>query len=66
MDTDKPSRDGSKVESQNGEADMEKTIPDDKYLVDWDGPEDKENPMNWSAKKKAANIVALSLLTFTT
>ena len=71
MDTEngeKSSRDESRVGSQNGEPepDVEKTIQDDKYSVDWDGPEDKENPMNWSAKKKAANIAALSLLTFTT
>ncbi|WYZ35413.1 hypothetical protein EsH8_X_000060 [Colletotrichum jinshuiense] len=28
--------------------------------VDWDGPDDRENPMNWSAKKKSIFIVTLA------
>lgn len=37
--------------------------PRDPNIVDWEGPEDPENPYNWPAKKKWANIAILSLLT---
>lgn len=36
----------------------------DPNIVDWDGPEDKENPMNWPLKKKITNIGIVSVLTF--
>lgn len=36
----------------------------DPYLVDWDGPNDQDNPMNWSTKKKAFVAGSISLLTF--
>ncbi|KAH6981671.1 polyamine transporter 3 [Ilyonectria sp. MPI-CAGE-AT-0026] len=32
-------------------------------VVDWDGPGDPENPMNWSNNKKWLNIVLISALT---
>ncbi|KAK1713951.1 fluconazole resistance protein [Colletotrichum lupini] len=32
------------------------------YLVDWDGPDDPENPMNWSKCKKALFITTLGPL----
>ncbi|PGH00723.1 hypothetical protein AJ80_09135 [Polytolypa hystricis UAMH7299] len=32
--------------------------------VDWDGPNDPENPYNWTVKKKFANIATLSVVTF--
>lgn len=55
-------------------ADLEKGTPEttavetekDPNIVDWDGPDDPENPMNWTARKKWANIAILSLLTFLT
>lgn len=40
--------------------------PKDEYLVDWDGPDDPQNPLNWSRGKKAAIMVTLSALTFVT
>lgn len=36
----------------------------DPNVVDWDGPDDPENPMNWPASKKIANIGLVSLITF--
>ena len=38
----------------------------DPNVVDWDGPDDPENPMNWSDKKKWLNIATLSVLTLVT
>lgn len=38
----------------------------DPNIVDWDGPTDPENPMNWTDKKKWANIAVLSIMTLVT
>ncbi|KAK4546145.1 hypothetical protein LTR36_002282 [Oleoguttula mirabilis] len=38
----------------------------DPNVVDWDGPDDPANPLNWSPGKKWANIGVLSLLTLLT
>ncbi|KAK5996085.1 Efflux pump radE [Cladobotryum mycophilum] len=46
----------SKAESANLEQ-------DDPNAVNWDGPNDPENPLNWAPKKKWANIIALSVMT---
>jgi hypothetical protein len=32
--------------------------------IDWDGPEDPQNPMNWSSAKKVTNIGTISVLAF--
>ena len=47
------------------------TIPqhvptNDPNLVDWDGPDDPQNPRNWSSGKKAATVVVISVVTFIT
>ncbi|KAF1997756.1 major facilitator superfamily transporter [Amniculicola lignicola CBS 123094] len=36
----------------------------DADMVDWDGPNDPENPQNWSDKKKWMNVGTLALITF--
>ena len=33
-------------------------------VVDWDGPDDPANPMNWPTAKKVAAIGVVSLITF--
>jgi hypothetical protein len=33
-------------------------------IVNWDGPDDPENPMNWPLSKKAGAICIISLITF--
>lgn len=35
-------------------------------VVDWDGPDDPENPLNWSQAKKWANIATISSITLIT
>lgn len=39
-------------------------VPTDPDLVDWDGPDDPENPRNWSRRRKMLNtsLVSLSVL----
>ncbi|TVY81919.1 Efflux pump rdc3 [Lachnellula suecica] len=34
--------------------------------VDWDGPDDPKNPMNWSSRKKWLTIALVSYITFVT
>ncbi|KAI0911295.1 major facilitator superfamily domain-containing protein [Ustulina deusta] len=67
-DTEKPSRDsvaGTKSPSQL-EADVpsvgstKETDPD---VVNWDGPDDPQNPMNWSTAKKGVSIAIVSTMT---
>lgn len=35
----------------------------DENVVDWDGPDDPANPLNWSAGRKWANIITFSTIT---
>ena len=35
----------------------------DPNIVDWDGPDDPENPLNWSSSKKLAAMTIVSLVT---
>ncbi|KUJ13317.1 MFS general substrate transporter [Mollisia scopiformis] len=36
----------------------------DPNLIEWDGPNDPENPMNWTVKKKWITTIALGFMTF--
>ncbi|OTB19790.1 hypothetical protein K445DRAFT_344848 [Daldinia sp. EC12] len=47
----------------NHETGADERDPD---VVDWDGPDDPENPLNWSDKKKWLNIAILSIMTLVT
>lgn len=38
----------------------------DPNIVDWDGPNDLENPMNWPDSKKWINISIVSIITIVT
>lgn len=35
----------------------------DPSIVEWDGPDDPENPLNWSAGRKWANVIIFSTIT---
>lgn len=35
----------------------------DEY-ISWDGPEDVENPTNWSGRKILSHVIIVSMLTF--
>lgn len=36
---------------------------EDPDVVDWDGPNDPENPLNWPESRKRINLLLLSVLT---
>lgn len=38
----------------------------DPDIVDWEGPDDPENPMNWPLKKKVVATATISLITLLT
>ncbi|KAF2658464.1 MFS general substrate transporter [Lophiostoma macrostomum CBS 122681] len=52
--------------NENGAAQAEPEEPKaaDPNIVDWDGPDDPENPMNWSSRKKATAIAIVAIITF--
>lgn len=54
--------DTSSIQSRSPAGEKQK----DPNIVDWDGPDDPTNPMNWKASKKTATIVLASLITFIT
>ena len=35
-------------------------------IVDWDGPDDPKNPVNWSERLKWANVAVIATITFLT
>lgn len=52
------------VEKAAADATAEPTDePTDPNVVDWEGPDDPNNPYNWAPRRKWANIAILSLLT---
>jgi hypothetical protein len=36
----------------------------DPNIVDWDGPDDPENPKNWATRKKVMAVGMASMITF--
>ena len=55
-------------EPQGSDAEINKgvlhTSGEDGYIVDWDGPDDPQNPMNWTDTRKWTIIALVSALTF--
>lgn len=41
-------------------------IPEQSNIVSWESDNDQLNPMNWSASKRWANTVVISVMTFST
>ena len=71
----KASSDGSHMDLEQGTAldthvtalpDKDAQESNDPNIVDWDGPDDPENPVNWSLKKKMATTVIISTITLVT
>ncbi|CAI7671642.1 unnamed protein product [Penicillium palitans] len=75
-----PSVDGSTISTSNREklgVDLETGPLDlnddakekktrDPNIVDWDGPDDPENPLNWTSGKKVTATCSIALITFLT
>ena len=60
MDEEAPAESGGKeVKTLN-------PTQEDPNAVGWDGHDDPNNPLNWPAKRKWSNIVALSIMTILT
>jgi len=59
-DDDRTVRDVEKGEEQQ----PEQPPPKDPNLVDWDGPDDPENPMNWPVSKKWTVTISFAFMTF--
>ncbi|KAF1999682.1 MFS general substrate transporter [Amniculicola lignicola CBS 123094] len=53
----------AQVDVEKCEATIE-TQPPDPNVVDWDGPEDPENPMNWPTSRKVVAIGIVSAIMF--
>lgn len=51
----------SDTSASGGEVDV-----DNQHVVDWDGPNDPENPMNWSTREKAPIICVVTASRFMT
>jgi hypothetical protein len=51
---------GASKGEQTSKDEVPPAVPDPN-IVDWDGPEDPENPRNWSKAKKMLNISLISL-----
>ena len=65
-----PPRDACLRRSEPG-ADTQETLPatvlsatESSNIVDWDGPDDPESPLNWSPTRKWTTIVLVSSITF--
>ena len=50
-------------ENEREESLDEKGSQQDPNIVDWDGPNDPENPLNWPTSKKVTAIGVISLIT---
>ena len=61
---------GRKSDSVNDKKDTDfqphTTDPIDPNIVDWDGPNDPENPINWTTGRKWSNIAIMAAITFLT
>lgn len=52
--------------SSDTEAETSGQTVSNSNIVNWDGPDDPQNPMNWSAKLKWGNVAVISVITFLT
>lgn len=66
-DTSRPSTAAAEKDLEKGDDAAPQQAPKkekDPNLIEFDGPDDPENPMNWSVSKKWVTTVALGLMTF--
>ena len=56
----------STADRKDADAQPPEAEPADPNIVDWDGPDDPDNPLNWSTKKKWFNIGVMAAITFLT
>lgn len=56
----------SSLRGQDDQSEQHDSSTRDPNIVDWDGPDDPQNPLNWSFKKKGTLIASISIITFLT
>ncbi|CAI7619564.1 unnamed protein product [Penicillium bialowiezense] len=54
------------LENGSSEPDATKEPSRDPNIVDWDGPDDPENPFNWTVRKKLGATMSIALITLLT
>lgn len=64
--TDKTMDQKNDIETGSTSVDSQVLQSTDPNIVDWDGPDDPENPMNWSSGKKTGAVIVIAAITFTT
>jgi hypothetical protein len=42
---------------------LQGAVPKDPNIVNFEGPEDLENPMNWSSRQKTIQIIIVTVMT---
>ncbi|GAB7344031.1 hypothetical protein MBLNU457_1953t1 [Dothideomycetes sp. NU457] len=57
---------GEAIEMQDRKEPGSTATPTDPHIVDWDGPDDPQNPLNWTKNKKGIAVFVLSMLTLVT
>ncbi|KAL2052844.1 hypothetical protein ABVK25_006783 [Lepraria finkii] len=57
---------GTRSSSSSNKEEDTQQAGSDPNIVDWDGPDDPANPMNWSEKLKWGNVAVISSITFLT
>ena len=59
-------RGSTRGRDEKGAGEGQEEEDSDPDVVNWDGPNDPENPMNWTDKKKWTGILVLSVMTLVT
>jgi len=57
--------DGGKVQQQNQDLEKGPSKHSHPAALDWDGPDDPENPHNWPVGKKIMHIIAPAVISYT-
>ena len=50
------------ITSTSLEAGMLDDKPNENNIIDWDGPQDPENPHNWPERKRWAHVIVVALI----
>ncbi|KAH7037040.1 major facilitator superfamily domain-containing protein [Microdochium trichocladiopsis] len=66
MDVAESNLEAGKTAASSGDTNNDENAASDPFLVDWDGPDDPQNPFNWPTWVKATNCGLVSALTFVT
>lgn len=57
-------KDEEAIQAVEGSSAEKLATDESEILVDWDGPDDPQNPLNWHLSRKAVCLFIISLFTF--